>query len=91
MNDIIAMLVIEFDDTVDRVSRAMFAERMAENGWVRDERVPSVWTAEFEPRSRLTMRQSTRNWIELAASYARIEMTQLRAIAHYGEEEPLRL
>lgn len=90
MNDFIAMLVIAFDDAVDKVSRAMFCERMAEHGW-KQTAIPNVWTLEFEPRCRTTMRDTTRQHIELACQYARFEITKLRAIAHYGEEEPLRL
>lgn len=90
MNDIIAMLVIEFDDAVDKISRAMFIQRMAEHGWTQTA-IPNVWTLEFEPRSRNSMRDTTRQHIELACRYARFEITQLHAIAHYGEEEPLRL
>ena len=91
MNDIIAMLVIEVDDSVDKISRAMFTERLTELGWKQDARIASVWTLEFEPRSRTTMRDTTRKHIELACQFARIETTQLRAIAHYGEEEPTAL
>ena len=90
MNDIVAMLVIEFDDSVDDISRAMFIERLVEHGW-KQGAVANVWTLEFEPRGRATMRDTTRTHIELAAQFARIEVSQLRAIAHYSEEESLRL
>lgn len=87
MNDIVAMLVIEFEGSVDEISRAMFNERMAEHGWTQAT-VPNVWTLEFEPRSRISMRDTTRRHLELACQFARFEITQLRAIAHYGEDEP---
>ncbi|MBZ0136991.1 MAG: hypothetical protein K8I27_11520 [Planctomycetes bacterium] len=91
MNDILAVLVIEFEDTVDRISRAMFTERMVEQGWKQDGHIASVWTIEFEPRSRITMRDTTRSFLQLACQYARIEMNQIRAVAHYGEDEPTQI
>ena len=86
MNDIVAMLVIEFDASVDEVSRAMFTERMAEHGWSQQQ-IPNTWVLEFEPRSRTTMRDTTRRHVELACQFARFELNQLRTIAHYGEDE----
>jgi hypothetical protein len=86
--DIYAMLSIEFDASVDRISREMFAERLAEPEYGWTPRISNVWTLMFEPRSRHSMRDTVRRHLELACQGARIKREQIKALASFGEDEP---
>ncbi|MCA8911851.1 MAG: hypothetical protein KDB82_09115 [Planctomycetes bacterium] len=86
-NEIYALLVVEFDVGVDKVSRAMFAGKMVEFGWLAGG-VANTWILEFEPRSRSSMRDTVRQHVEMATYSARIETAGVKAIAQFGDEEP---
>ena len=86
MNDFFALVVVEFADGVDAISRAMFAERLAEYSFV--PLATGAWSVEFEARATAGREQMLRGFIEQARSYARIDAGQLRAIAHFGPDAP---
>ena len=85
--EVYALLVVEFDVSVDKVSRAMFAGKMVELGWMAGG-VANSWILEFEPRSRSTMRDTVRQHVEMATYSARIEAGGVKAVAQFGDEEP---
>ncbi|MCA8935520.1 MAG: hypothetical protein KDB68_04890 [Planctomycetes bacterium] len=87
-DDIHALLAVEFDVTVDKVSRAMFAGKLIELGWLATP-VANTWTIMFEPRSRTSMRNTTRQHLEMASAYSRIAVGAVEAVAHYGGDEPM--
>jgi hypothetical protein len=86
MNDFYAMVVIEFDEAVDAISRAMFAERLAEYSFV--PLAEGAWSVEFEARATLGCEQMLRGFIEQARSFARIDAGQIKAVAHFGPDAP---
>ncbi|MEZ5994101.1 MAG: hypothetical protein R3E76_17340 [Planctomycetota bacterium] len=88
LDDIHALLAVEFDATVDKVSRAMFAGKLLELGWLATP-VANTWTIMFEPRSRISMRNTTRQHLEMASAYSRIAVGAVEAVAQFGDEEPL--
>jgi hypothetical protein len=83
-----AMLVIQFDASVDAISREMFDKKFGDLQWRKDPSVSCVWTLQFERSSRESALQSTRTTLELALQGARIERSQARAIVHFGADEP---
>lgn len=85
--EVYALLAVEFDVGVDKVSRAMFAGKMVELGWLAGG-VAGTWLLEFEPRSRSSMRDTVRQHVEMATYAARIEEGAVKAVAQFGEEEP---
>lgn len=89
MNDFYAVVVVDFAEAVDRTSRAMFAERMAEHDW--EPTAPNAWSATFEARSRHGREQSVRNMVQLAAAFARIEAGQFKATVLFSDDEPIGL
>lgn len=86
MNDIIAMLSVEYAATVDSISREMFAARLAEYDWV--PQIAGTWTLVFEPRSRGTMKLTAQRHLDDACKAARITREQIKAFAAFTEEEP---
>ncbi len=84
-----ALLVIEFDVAVDRISRAMFDEKFASHGWRRLAGLAGAWTLAFERSSRESALRSSRSTLELALQGARINREQARAALHIGPEEPV--
>ena len=88
MNDIIAMICVEFDAKVDRISREMFAARLQspEYGWA--PQIANCWTVMFEPRGRHTMKQSVKRHLDDACKAGRITREQIKAFASFSEEEP---
>jgi hypothetical protein len=84
-----AMLVVGFSEGVDRTSRAMFDERLAQLGWRK--LTDAAWTLEFEPRSRVTRADTVALHLKLATEYARIEAGQRHAAVHFGDDEPARM
>jgi hypothetical protein len=88
MNDIIAMICVEFDAKVDRISREMFAARLqsAEYSWA--PQIANCWTHIFEPRGRHTMKQSVQRHLDDACRAGRITREQIKAFASFSEEEP---
>ncbi len=87
-----ALLVIEFDDSVDRISREMFIERLAQYEWQRDSRISSAWTLYFEERStRDSVLRSVNNSLALACERGRIKREQVRALVQFGPEPPIQV
>lgn len=87
--EIHALLVIEFEDSVDRISREMFIERLAQFEWQRDSRVSSAWTLYFEERStRDSVLRAINNHLDLACQRGRIKRDQLRVVCQLGNECP---
>lgn len=87
LSEIYALLAIEFDAGVDRISRAMFAGKLLELGWL-TAGVSNTWALEFDPRSRSTMRDTVRQHIEMAAYSARIDPSDVKAVAQFGDTPP---
>ena len=83
-DDIHALLAVEFDVTVDKVSRAMFAGKLIELGWLATP-VANTWTIMFEPRSRISMRNTTRQHLEMASAYSSIAVGAVEAVAQFGD------
>lgn len=84
-----AMLVLEFDDSVDRVCRMMFDEKFGKLSWVRVDGLASVWTIEFEERhideTRLAAVETT---LGIALAGARIDPASVRAAVQIGPKGP---
>ena len=83
--DFYALVTLEFDDSVDHISRAMFAERLAEYSW---RKLPGGWVIEFEARSRHGRDGMVENQLKLACQYARFERAALNASVTFSENEP---
>jgi hypothetical protein len=88
MNDIIAMICVEFDAKVDRISREMFAARLQSPEFNFAPQIANCWTKIFEPRSRRTMKQTVQRLLDDACKAARITREQIKAFASFSEEEP---
>ncbi|MCC7510273.1 MAG: hypothetical protein IT464_13010 [Planctomycetes bacterium] len=84
-----AMLMIEFDVAVDRISRAMFDEKFAAYGWLKPGGMTSAWAIEFERSSRESALGSTRNMLQLALQGARIRRDHVKAVLHLGPDAPI--
>ncbi|MBK8208225.1 MAG: hypothetical protein IPK87_15720 [Planctomycetes bacterium] len=84
-----AMLVIEFDVAVDRISRAMFDEKFAAFGWLKLAGMAGAWTIEFERSSRESALNSTRNMLQLALQGARANRDHVKAVVHLGPDAPV--
>ena len=90
--EIHALLVIEFDESVDRISREMFWERLAQYEWQRDSRISSAWTLYFEERStRDSVLRGISNHLDLACDRGRIKRDQLRAVVQLGPMPPIQV
>ena len=85
MSDFVAMLVVQLDGA-DRVSTEMFASRLKELGWT--QRLPGAWTMEFEARARHSRTDAVRGHIDLAYQFARLKRQQVKALVHFGDDEP---
>lgn len=83
-----ALLLLAFNDDVDRTSRAMFEQRLNELGWRNVAGLGNTYTLEFEPRSVTTRRDTVASHLKLAAEYARIVASQRQAAVHFGDSEP---
>ncbi len=82
-----AMLVVQFDDTVDAISRDMFQHKFAEQHWT--PHMPGVWTLDFEARNtRESALRSVRLTLDLALQGARIDRKQVKAVVHLGPDAP---
>ena len=88
MNGIIAMICVEFDAKVDRISREMFAARLQSPEYAWAPQVTNCWTVSFEPRSRRTMKLSVQCHLDDACKAGRITREQIKAFASFSEEEP---
>ncbi len=86
MSDFVAMLAVQLD-AVDRVSTEMFQARLKELGWA--QRLPDVWTLEFEARSSHSRADTVKGHLDLACKFARIKREQVKAIVHFGNDEPM--
>lgn len=86
MSDFMAMLVVQLDGA-DRVSSQMFDARMKELGW--QQPMPGVWTLEFEARARHSCAETVKGHLDLACRFARIQREQVKALVHFGDDEPL--
>jgi hypothetical protein len=87
-----ALLVIEFDASVDKISREMFFERLAQFEWQRDAKVASAWMLYFEERStREGALRSVNNSLDLACERGRIKRDQIRALVQFGPGAPIQV
>lgn len=86
MSDFVAMLVVQLDG-VDRVSTEMFASRMKDLGWT--PHLPGAWTLEFEARSKHSRADTVKGHLDLACQFARITREQVRAMVHFGDDDPM--
>lgn len=90
--DFFALLIIEFEDSADRISREMFIERLGQMDWQRDTRLPCAWTLMFEERSsRDSALRTINNHLDLACQRGRITRKDLRALVHFGPEPPIQV
>jgi len=89
MNDFVAMLALQLDPAVDRVSTEMFQARLKELGW--RQALPAAWTLDFEARSRHSRVDTVKSHLDLACQFARIKREQVKAIVHFGDEAPTAL
>jgi hypothetical protein len=91
--DIHALLVIEFDDAVDRISRAMFAERLESFDFLRQGAVSGCWSIEFTDTrtSRQSALEHINNCINLACERGRFARAQLRGVVQLGNEPPIQV
>jgi len=86
-----ALLVVEFEDSVDGVSREMFAERLVQLNWVRDTLVRHAWNMEFERSTHDSAMRSAKTCLDLACGRARINRSQIRALIHFGPSGPIQV
>ena len=86
-----ALLVVEFEDTVDAISREMFAERLVQLNWVRDSSVRGAWNMDFERSSFDSAMRSAKTCLDLACGRARINRQQVRALLHIGPNRPVQV
>ncbi|CAG0987454.1 hypothetical protein PLCT2_02268 [Planctomycetaceae bacterium] len=86
-----ALLVVEFDVSVDGVSREMFAERLLQLNWVRDSSVRCAWNMEFERSSHDSAMRSAKTCLDLACGRARINRNQISALIHFGPGGPIQV
>lgn len=86
-----ALLVVEFEDSVDGVSREMFAERLVQLNWVRDTLVRHAWNMEFHRSSHDSAMRSAKTCLDLACARARINRNQIRALLHIGPSGPVQV
>jgi hypothetical protein len=85
-----AMLVVQFDDTVDAISRDMFQHKFADHHWKPHAEMAGVWTLYFESRNtRESALRSVRLTLDLALQGARIDRTQVKALVHFGPDDPI--
>jgi hypothetical protein len=85
-----ALLLIQFDDSVDAISRDMFRHKFAEHRWCAHAGMNDCWTLDFESRNTPeTMLHSVRLTLDLALQGARIDRGQVKAIVHFGPDDPL--
>ncbi len=82
------MLVVQFDESVDAISRDMFRHKFAEHHW--KPHLPGVWTLDFEARNtRESTLRSVRLTLDLALQGARIDRNQVKAVVHLGADAPV--
>lgn len=86
-----ALLVVEFEDSVDGVSREMFAERLVQLNWVRDTLVRHAWNMEFERSTHDSAMRSAKTCLDLACGRARINRNQISALIHFGPSGPIQV
>lgn len=84
-----ALLALEFDASVDRISRQMFDEKFAAMGWVRHDGMACAWKLEFEERNTdATRLGAVQNMLGIALAGARIEAASVRAAVQFGTNAP---
>ena len=83
--DFYALLTIKFSDAVDEVSRAMFAERMTENGW---KQAGTAFKLEFDPRSRTTCHSTVEQHLKMACGFARFDRSELTSTVEFHDDKP---
>jgi hypothetical protein len=83
--DFYALLTIKFSDAVDNVSRAMFAERLTENGW---KPAGTALKLDFDPRSRTTCQNTVELHLDLACQFARFDRSDLTTTVEFLDDKP---
>lgn len=86
-----ALLVVEFEDAVDGISREMFAERLVQLNWVRDALARFAFNMDFERSTHDSAIRSAKTCLELACGRARITRKQVRALIHFGPSGPIQV